>query len=99
MQRRCAWGMHAIRVRSRGPSCKPTPTPVDSGTLAGAVDCVPHSFAVSMNVIFVLAKMTENKVDLVLRNLGAAHDDVRSTHRGIFGNVVGKVVARIILRP
>ena len=60
---------------------------------------MPHSFAVSMNVIFVLAKMTENKVDLVLRNLGAAHDDVRSTHRGIFGNVVGKVVGRIILRP
>ena len=91
--------MHAIRVRSRGPSCKSTPTPVDSGTLAGAVDCVPHSFAVSMNVIFVLAKMTANKVILVLRNLGAAHDDVRSTHRGIFGNVVGKVVGRIILRP
>ena len=91
--------MHAIRVRSRGPSCKLTPTPVDSGTLAGAVDCVLQSFAASMNVIFVLAKMTANKVDLVLRNLGAAHDDVRSTHRGIFGNVVGKVVGRIILRP
>ena len=62
---------------------------------------MPHSFAVSMNVIFVLAnKMTANKVVLVLlRNLGAANDDVRSTHRGIFGNVVGKVVARMILRP
>ena len=61
---------------------------------------MPHSFAVSMNVIFVLAKMTANKVALVLRNLSAANDDVRSTHaRGIFGNVVGKVVARIILRP
>ena len=60
---------------------------------------MPHSFAVSMNVIFVLAKMTANKVILVLRNLGAADDDVRSTYRGIFGNVVGKVVARIILRP
>ena len=60
---------------------------------------MPHSFAASMNVIFVLAKMTANKVILVLRNLGAAHDDVRSTQRGIFGNVVGKVVVRIILRP
>ena len=69
-------------------SCKSTPTPVDLGTLAGAVDCVLHNFAVSMNVVLVLAEMTTNRVIYVPCNVSAANDDVRPSYRGIFGIVV-----------